>query len=78
MPSMEIQMNFDKQMELALNLYRAGIPPLLKGNDGRVIHGEETPESRPIDGIDIEKWKGSQWPELLRGAREGWLKNKRA
>ena len=38
--------------------------------------GEETPESKPMDGVDIETWKVSEWPELLRGAREGWLKNK--
>ena len=76
-------MTFEEKMELALHLYEIGEPVVLKGKDGRIIHGEETlkiigvNKCRVIDSIDFDEWKISQWPQLLEGARQGWLNNRR-
>jgi hypothetical protein len=78
------ELTFQQQMETALTLYRGGEPVVLKDKSGNIIHGEETwnttehSKCRVIEGIDIGEWKRSQWPELLKGARQGWLKNKAA
>jgi len=73
---------FTEKLELVLALYEANQPVVLKEKGGRIIHGEETLKTVDIkdcliiDRIDIDEWERSQWPQILEGARQGWLKNK--
>lgn len=75
-------MTFAERMKLALALYQSGQPVVLKDKLGNVIHGQDNLETfgpdkcRIIDGIDVDEWKISDWPQRLEGARRGWLKNK--
>ena len=81
-------MTFIDKMNSALWFYGAGEAVVLKDKDGRIIHGEQdlvdilalksAQKYKVIDGIDFNEWKISHWPQLLEGARRGWLKNKSA
>lgn len=74
-------MTFKEKMDLALALYEIGEPVVLKENGGKIIHGEETlaatdlSKCRVIDGIDVDEWETSYWPEVLESARQWSLKN---
>ncbi len=75
-------MTFLEAMKLAVELYRIGEPVVLKDQSGNVLHGQETlstitdlKKCRVISDIDAETWKVSHWPQVLEGARQGWLRN---
>lgn len=73
-------MDFEQKMNLALNLYQADKPVVLRGTDGQIIHGAQdatASDCKVIGEIDPTLWNASHWPQLLDGARQQWLKNRK-
>jgi hypothetical protein len=76
-------MTFEQAMALAFGLYKQGDAVVLKDKSGRVIHGEEElrtlgmEKCRIIPDVDSNEWKASEhWQGILKGARQGWLRNR--
>lgn len=75
-------MTFSDAMDLAMRSYQEGRPVVLKGTDGKIIHGEETWTSiahskcRVIELIDVRLWNVSHWPQTLEETRRRWLEKR--
>lgn len=72
-------MDFTEKMKLALQLYEHGKAVVLKGTNGQIIHGQQDltqGDCQVVGGVDLDLWQTSNWPKLLDGARERWLKNR--
>jgi hypothetical protein len=74
-------MTFEEKMRFAMWAYKTGNPILVTDKNCRVIHGEVLlSEGVPIHcfviPVDAAEWSAGTWPQILDGARQGWLKNK--
>lgn len=75
----------DIKLGLALESYRVGVPVLVQGKDGRILHGAETLRTIKnlglsltclvVSDIDQQEFEDSEWPEKLETAGHCFLKN---
>ncbi len=79
-------MTFTEKMNLAVELYKLGIPVVLQDESGHIIHGQRElntlgqAKCRIIPDVDSAEWKLSEkyWQQILESVRRTWLENETA
>jgi hypothetical protein len=74
----------ERGLRTALIAYRAGLPVVVKDEDGEVLHGEDVLaciadlklplRALIIDGIPRSAWHAADWPVRLEAARVAFMR----